>query len=221
MGIHSKLAGLQLFLADDTFNGHARLALIEHKGLRMEDAPPVFYMGVDSNGRCVAPRCQIEPPPGGGNRVSLHEFQHSLAGLAQTPFVPRPAHGLANAGGRQLRNHARAFDRSQTGAVGHDAGIDHQQLVGRARLTSEHDPAKAHLGVNGQNHFRQLNLTDAVIQSRAQLGHFWVFVLCGQWRQMEFIIHAQYATAGCSGHRIDTGSYSGQQRLQESGSLAG
>jgi hypothetical protein len=23
---------------------------------------------------------------------------------------------------------------------------------------------------------------------------------------MEFIIHAQYATAGCSGHRIDTGS---------------
>ncbi|GAP34045.1 hypothetical protein ISF6_3471 [Piscinibacter sakaiensis] len=38
---------------------------------------------------------------------------------------------------------------------------------------------------------------------------------------MEFIIHAQYATAGCSGHRIDTGSYSGQQRLQESGSLAG
>src|SRR5256885_5276737 len=55
-----------------------------------------------------------------------------------------------------------------------------------------------------QNHFRQLNLTDAVIQSRAQLGHFWVFVLCGQWRQMEFIIHAQYATAGCSGHRIDT-----------------
>ena len=41
---------------DDTFNGHARLALIEHKGLRMEDAPPVFYMGVDSNGRCVAPR---------------------------------------------------------------------------------------------------------------------------------------------------------------------
>jgi len=26
---------------------------------------------------------------------------------------------------------------------------------------------------------------------------------------MEFIIHAQYATAGCSGHRIDTGSYSG------------
>ena len=43
MGIHSKLAGLQLFLADDTFNGHARLALIEHNGLRMEDAPPVFY----------------------------------------------------------------------------------------------------------------------------------------------------------------------------------
>ena len=28
--------------------------------------------------------------------MSLHEFQHSLAGLAQTPFVPRPAHGLAN-----------------------------------------------------------------------------------------------------------------------------
>src|SRR3546814_14395799 len=34
-------------------------------------------------------------------------------------------------------------------------------------LTSEHDPAKAHLGVNGQNHFRQLNLTDALILSPA------------------------------------------------------
>ena len=61
--------------------------------------------------------------------------------------------------------------------------------------TKTNRPPKAHLGVNGQNHFRKLNLTDAVIQSRAQLGHFWVFVLCGQWRQMEFIIHAQYATA--------------------------
>ncbi len=181
----------------------------------MEDAPPVFYMGVDSNGRCVAPRikpglphpfgglhahhvrrCQIGPPPGGGNRVSLHEFQHSLAGLAQTPFVPRPAHTWRmlvadNCG--IMRAHSTAVR-----LVPYDAGIDHQQLVGRARLTSEHDPAKAHLGVNYQNHFRQLNLTDAVIQSRAQLGHFWVFVLCGQWRQMEFIIHAQYATAGCS-----------------------
>src|SRR3989442_1339510 len=114
MGIHSKLAGLQLFLADDTFNGHARLALIEHKGLRMEDAPPVFYMGVDSNGRCVAPRikpglphpfgglhghhvrrCQIGPPPGGGNRVSLHEFQHSRAGLE---FMQR--HPIAATWGR-------------------------------------------------------------------------------------------------------------------------
>ena len=26
-----------------------------------------------------------------------------------------------------LRNHARAFDRSQTGAVGHDAGIEGRQ----------------------------------------------------------------------------------------------
>ena len=56
---------------------------------------------------------------------------------------------------------------------------DHQQLVGRARLTSEHDPAKAHLGVNGQNHFRQLNLTDAVIQTARSLVTSRVFVLCG------------------------------------------
>jgi hypothetical protein len=66
-----------------------------------------------------------------------------------------------------------------------------------------------------------LNLTDAVIQSRAQLGHFWVFVLCGQWRQMEFIIHAQYATAGCSGHRIDTGSYSASKGFKKVAALLG
>ena len=29
-------------MADDTFNGHARLALIEHKGLRMEDVCQVL-----------------------------------------------------------------------------------------------------------------------------------------------------------------------------------
>ncbi len=62
----------------------------------------------------------------------------------------------------------------------HDAGIDHQQLVGRARFTPEHDPAKPHLGVNGQNHLGQLHLTNAVIQSRAQLGNLWVFVFSGE-----------------------------------------
>ena len=41
VGVHCKLAGLKPFLADDAFNGHARLALIEHEGLRMEDAPAV------------------------------------------------------------------------------------------------------------------------------------------------------------------------------------
>jgi len=239
MGIHSKLAGLQLFLADDTFNGHARLALVEHKGLRMEDAPAVPHVGVDADRRRITPRIQpglphpfgglhahhvrgrqIRPAPGGGDRVPLHEFQHSLAGLAQAPLVPRPAHSLADAGGRQLRNHARAFDRCQTGSMGHDAGIDHQQLVGRARLTPEHDPAEADLGVNGQNHFRQLHFTDAMVQGRAQFRDFRVFVLCGQCRQMEFIIHAQHATACCGGYRIDTGCDSGQQRLQESGRFA-
>src|SRR2546427_8878130 len=35
-------------------------------------------------------------------------------------------------------------------------------------FTAEHDPAEAHLGVNGQNHFRQLHFADVVIQSRSE-----------------------------------------------------
>jgi hypothetical protein len=36
------------------------------------------------------------------------------------------------------------------------------------------------LSINGQNHFGQLHLTNAVIQSRPQLGHLRVFVFGGQ-----------------------------------------
>ncbi len=54
------------------------------------------------------------------------------------------------------------LDRGQTGAVGHDSGIVHQQLVGRPRSPPDHDPALAHLSVNGQNHVRQLHRPNAI-----------------------------------------------------------
>jgi hypothetical protein len=56
-------------------------------------------------------KMKSDRPAGGAIGCRCMNFQHSLAGLAQTPFrVPRPAHGWRMLVGRQLRNHARAFD---------------------------------------------------------------------------------------------------------------
>jgi hypothetical protein len=145
--------------------------------------------------------------------VPLHERQHRLAGLAQATFVPRPPHGLANTGSTQLWNHASALDGAQAGAVGQDAGIDHQQFVGSAWFPTEHDPAEPHLGINGQDHFGQLHFPNAMIQSRAQLGHLRVFIFSGQCRKVEFVVNAQSPTARRLGHCIHTGRHFGQQGL--------
>ena len=53
------MTGFKFLLADDTFNGRARLALIEHERLRIEDPPTVPHMRVNADGRRVAP--EIEP----------------------------------------------------------------------------------------------------------------------------------------------------------------
>ena len=43
VGVHRQLAGFKAFLTYDAFNGHASLALIEHEGLCVKDAPAVPY----------------------------------------------------------------------------------------------------------------------------------------------------------------------------------
>src|SRR3546814_18915821 len=89
-------------------------------------------------------------------------------------LVPGPTHGLTDAGGRQLRNHTGAFGRRQTGAVGHDAGVDHQQLFCRTWLAAKHDPAETYLSVNGQDHFWELHLTDPQVKFGTQLNPLWI-----------------------------------------------
>ena len=59
VGVYRPLTGFKFLLADDTFNGYVRLALIEHERLRVEDPPMVAQMGVSADGRRVAP--EIEP----------------------------------------------------------------------------------------------------------------------------------------------------------------
>ena len=51
------------------------------------------------------------------------------------------------------------------------------------RLAPQHDPAVAHLGVNGQYHLWQLHLADAVIEIGVQLGDLGVFIVGRQRRQ--------------------------------------
>ena len=44
VGVHCQLAGLKRLLADDNFDGHPCLAIIEDKGLGMEDPPAITHM---------------------------------------------------------------------------------------------------------------------------------------------------------------------------------
>ena len=104
--------------------------------------------------------------------MALHEFQHRLASLGQSTLVAGPAHGLADAGGRQLRDHARALRGRQAGAVRQDAGIGHQQFLARPRLAPEHDPAEPHLSIHGQDDLGQLHFADALIELAAQSRDF-------------------------------------------------
>jgi hypothetical protein len=98
----------------------------------------------------------------------MHEREHSATGLGKSAFITRPAHRLANSWCRELRDHARSLGRGQRGAMSQNARIDHQQLVIRARLAPEHDPAEAYLGIDRENDLGELGLADAAVKCGAQ-----------------------------------------------------
>jgi hypothetical protein len=75
--------------------------------------------------------------------------------------------------------------------VGEDPGVDHQQFVGRARFSAEHDPAEAHFGIDAKNELRQLCFTDPSIKSGTQLGDFRILLFGGERREVQLVIDAQ------------------------------
>ena len=232
--IDGELRDLDPLLSHDPFDGGAGLALVEHDRLGVEDPPAVAHMAVHADGGRLAPwilaclpyppaglqahhvrRGQIGSAPCRCDGMALHELQHRLAGQGQTSLIASPAHGLADAGGRQLRDHARALGRRQAGAVREDAGVGHQQFLARSGLAPEHDPAEAHLGVHGQDDLGQLHLADALVKPAAQFGDFGVFFIGGQRRQMQLVIHAQRPRACGGGHGVDTGANACKQGCEE------
>jgi hypothetical protein len=127
----------------------------------------------------------------------------------------QPAHGLADAGGRQLRDHARAFGRRQARAVRQDPGVGHEQFLPGSRFTPEHDPAESHLGIHGQDHLGQLHLADALIEPSPQLDDFGVLLIGGQRRQVQLVVNAQCAGTGGRRDGVDAGAHALQQRRKE------
>ena len=91
----------------------------------------------------------------------------------------------------------RALGRGQCCAVGEDAGVDHQQLVGRSRFAPEHDPTESHLSINVQDQLGQLRLADAVLERRPKFDNLRILVFGFQGFQMQIIIDAQLACVGC------------------------
>ena len=51
-------------LPNETFDCRARLALVQHNGLIVEDAPTIEHVGVHSDGRGTAPWISASLPDG-------------------------------------------------------------------------------------------------------------------------------------------------------------
>jgi hypothetical protein len=116
--------------------------------------------------------------------VALHEAKDRRAGLGEPSLVARPAHRLADACRGQLRDHTCRFGGRERRPVREDPAVDHQQLLARARLTAEHDPAEAHAGVDREDDLGQLGLTDSPIKGVFQLRQPRILVFCGEARQV-------------------------------------
>src|SRR5271170_7436463 len=99
--------------------------------------------------------------------MSMHEGKNGTTGLAESPLIARPLHGLTHRSGRQLRDHARRLGGRKRCAVCEDAGIHYQQLTRRSRLATEHDPAEAHLRIDLKDELGKLRLAHSLIESRA------------------------------------------------------
>ncbi len=142
--------------------------------------------------------------------MMLHEGEHGAAGLGEAALIGGPAHGLADGGCGELWDHARGLGRRERGAVGEDAGIDHQQLVGRAGLAAEHDPAEAHFGVDREDELRELCLADTPVEGGTELREFGILLLVKQARPVPdgFAMHVQIAEelqAYITAHRTTDG----------------
>ncbi len=99
--------------------------------------------------------------------------------------------------------------------MGQDAGVDHQQFFDRARLAPEHDPTEADLRIGGQDDLGQLRLADALVQAGAQPLDLGVFLLGGQWRQMQIVVHPQRARARSGRHGVHADAHACQQGVEK------
>lgn len=77
-----------------------------------------------------------------------------------------------------------------------DAGIHHQQFGGGPWLAPQHDPTEAYLGIDGEHDFRQLCLTDTMVEFRAQLLELGRFFFRSQGRQMQLIVNPEFTGRG-------------------------
>jgi hypothetical protein len=241
VGIDGELTDIELLVADDALDGGTGLALVvEHEGLRVEDAPAIADVRVETDRGCLPARIEAGLPdalggleahhvggrkigaaPGGRDRMAVHERQDRTAGLGEPALIGRPAHRLTDGGCGYLRDHAGGLGRRERGAVGEDAGVDHQELVGRPRLAAEHDPAEADLGVDGEDQLRQLRLADASIERGAQLGELRILVLGCERREVQLVVDAKRAGLGSGGHGRHPGLGALHERLEERHGIGG
>jgi hypothetical protein len=209
VGINGELRDVEFLVSQYALDGRADLPFVEHEGLRMEDAPAGQHMAIDTDGRSLSAwieAClpnplsglqahhigggQIRATPGRRDRMLPRESEHRGAGVCEASFVTGPAHRLPDAGRGELRHHARRLGRRHRGAMGQDAGIHHQQFLLRTRFATEHEPTKAHLGIDLEQQLRQLRLADPVIERGAQLDQFRLLLRSRQGRQMQLVVDA-------------------------------
>ena len=185
--IDGQVRGLPPLIAHYPFDGGAGLSVVEHQGLRVGDAPSIARMRIEADGGCESTRFvagrqiraglhahhvggrQIGSTPGRGYRMAMHKGEHGAAGLCEASLVARPLHGLRTEAGPRVADSCARSPRRRELCHVPNPGIHHQQLFARSRLSAQHGPAEANLGIDGQNEFRQLCFAHATIERCAQL----------------------------------------------------
>lgn len=150
---------------------------------------------------------------------SALELGHALVGPAQAAAAFQGAHGHGDLRGLQARDHRRHAPRIRIGAMGQQGAVQGHEFVSGLRAVAEQRLAVTGGGVHLQQHVRELNAADGVVDALACAYRLGLIRQCRDGRLVEHSVGADLDLAAHLGlcHRSHAGYQVGQQGLQEFG----
>ena len=115
-----------------------------------------------------------------------------------------------------MRVRTRRFGGRQCRTVRQHTGIDHDQLIGRARLAPEHQPAVVDLCIDREHQLRQLGFSDAPVKQRTELCKLQIVRFSHNRCEVQRTVRRDAPVRRSLGDGLHTGAGTLDQRIQES-----